>query len=275
MARDYYRILGVEKSASEADIKKAYRKLARELHPDVTGDDPRATERFKQCTEAYEILSDTQRRKSYDLFGTKDAPPPAGPGIPDLDTLLDSVFPNRKKKPKPEPGVDVDDVVRVSFHEAFSGCEKTLASKIKVTVPAGIEDGARLRLRGQGGKGDAGGPDGDRYVRVSVDDDAVFARAGLDVVVDLVVPLSTVLLGGAVDIPLPGTPDRAGGGTAKMTVPAATQGGQVFRLRGKGFVKLSGAARGDLLCTLQVKIPAVGAADVAAVANLLKKLENS
>ena len=274
VARDYYRILGVEKGASEADIKRAYRKLARELHPDVTGDDPRATERFKQCTEAYEVLSDPQRRRSYDLFGSKDAPPPGGPGLNfDLDALLDSVFPGRKKKPKPEPGVDVDDAVRVSFHEAYSGCEKVLRDKVKLTIPAGVEDGTRLRLRGKGGKGDGGGPDGDRYVRVSVDDDAVFARAGLDVVCDVKVPLSVVVLGGSVDVLLPGLPAGGGAPSVKMTIPAGTQGGQVFRLRGKGFVKLGSPARGDLLLTVQVKIPAVGDADREAVAAVLRKLE--
>lgn len=271
MARDYYRILGVEKGADIADVKRAYRKLARELHPDVTGDDPRATERFKQVTEAWEVLSDPQRRRSYDLFGTKDAPPPGGDGgFPNLDSLLDQVFPNRKKKPRPEAGVDVDDGVRVSFHEAFSGCEKVLAgSKLKVTVPAGIDDGTRLRLKGQGAKGESGGPDGDRYVRVTVDDDPNFRRDGLDVTVDVTVPLSTVLLGGVVDIPLCGV----GATSVKMTLPAATQGGQVFRLRGKGFVKLNGSVRGDLLATVQVKIPVVDEVDRSAVAALLGRLE--
>jgi curved DNA-binding protein len=271
VARDYYRILGVPKGADVSEVKRAYRKLARELHPDVTGDDPRATERFKQVTEAYEVLSDPQRRRSYDLFGTKDSPPPGGDGFSlDLDGILDQVFPNRKKKPRPEAGVDVDDGVRISFHEAFSGCEKVLAgSKIKVTIPAGVDDGTRLRLKGQGGKGEGGGPDGDRYVRVTVDDDPNFRRDGLDVLVDVTVALKTVLLGGVVDIPLCGV----GAGSVTMTLPAATQGGQVFRLRGKGFLKLNGTLRGDLLATVQVKIPVVDEADRSAVAALLHRLK--
>ncbi|MDP2344471.1 MAG: DnaJ C-terminal domain-containing protein [Deltaproteobacteria bacterium] len=274
MARDYYRILGVEKGASVGDIKRAYRKLARELHPDVTGDDGRATERFKQVTEAYEILSDPPRRRSYDLFGTRDSPPPTGPTFPnlDIDSVLDSIFPNRKKKPRPEAGVDVEDTLRVSFREAFSGCDKSVGpspkQQLKVTVPAGVESGTRLRLKGQGAKGAAGGPDGDRYVLVQVDDDPLFRRDGLDVCVDVVVPLSAVLLGGAVDIPLP----DVGGTSARMTVPAGTQGGQVFRLRGRGFAKMQGAARGDLLATLQVKIPAVQAGERTAVEDMLKRL---
>lgn len=269
MARDYYRILGVDKGASEGDIKRAYRKLARELHPDVTGDDGRATERFKQCTEAYEILSDPQRRRSYDLFGTRDQPPPTGPTFPnlDMDSLLDQIFPNRKKKARPEAGVDVEDTIHVSFREAFSGCDRSV-QKIKVTVPAGVDDGTRLRLKGQGAKGNAGGPDGDRYVLVHVDDDPLFRRDGLDVCVDVVVPLGTVLLGGVVDIPIP----DVAGSHARMTVPAGTQGGQVFRLRGRGFAKLQGGARGDLLATLQVKIPTVSTSDREAVEGVLKRL---
>jgi curved DNA-binding protein len=270
VARDYYRILGVARDADDAAIKRAYRKLARELHPDVTGDDPRATEHFKQVTEAYEVLSDRQRRKSYDMFGTKDAPPPGGEGFPplDFDGLIDQLFPNRKKKPKPEAGVDVDDSVRVSFDEAYSGCEKILRDKLKVTVPPGVADGTRLRLKGQGTKGEAGGPDGDRYVKVAVDDDARFARDGLDVLVDVVVPLRAALLGGAVLVPLPGV----GAQPVSMTIPAGTSGGQVFRLRGKGFLKLGGSVRGDLLCSAQIEVPAVPEAERAAVAALLDRL---
>ena len=270
VASDFYRILGVKKGASAADIKRAYRKLARELHPDVTGDAGRATERFKQCTEAYEILSDPKRRRSYDLFGTRDQPPPTGPAFPslDIDSLLDQLLPNRKKKARPAAGVDIEDSVTVTFREAFSGCDKTLG-KLKFTVPAGVDDGTRLRLKGQGTQGSSGGPNGDRYVLLRVQDDPKFRRDGHDVCVDVVVPLSTLLLGGFVNIAQPDLADS----TVRMTVPAGTQGGQVFRLRGRGFARQS--SRGDLLATLQVKIPLVAVADREAVKGFLMRLEDA
>jgi len=265
VARDYYQLLGVEKSASDGDIKKAYRKLARELHPDVTGDDPKATERFKQVTEAYETLSDPQRRKSYDLFGTKDRPPPGGPGIPlDLDSLLDQVFPNRKKKPRPQPGTDLEEELRITFVESYTGCTKPLES-MKVTVPAGVTDGTRLRLRGQGTKGEHGGKDGDLYVVITVLDDDQFRRDGADVFVDVAVPLRAALLGGVIDIPLPD-------GSARLTVPKGTQGGRVFRLRGKGFPTKSGTSRGDLLATARIVVPVVSDDATTDVEALLKRL---
>jgi curved DNA-binding protein len=272
VARDYYRTLGVERGADEAEIKRAYRKLARELHPDVTGDDPRATERFKAITEAYEVLSDPQRRRSYDLFGARDRPPPGGPGGPplDFDGVLDQLFPGRKKKKRPEPGTDAERSVRIGFVEAFTGVTRALDEHLKVVVPPGIDDGARLRLKGKGGKGAHGGPDGDLYVVVQVDPHPVFRRDDHHILVDVVVPLSTALLGGAVDIPVPDGETTS----VRMTVPAGTQGGQVFRLRGRGFARTAGAGpRGDLLATVQIRIPRIDDADRDDVAALLRRLE--
>jgi curved DNA-binding protein len=280
VARDHYRTLGVGRSATEADIKRAYRKLARELHPDVTGDDARATERFKAVTEAYEVLSDPQRRRSYDLFGTRDAPPPPGPGFPpiDLDSLLEQVFPGRKRKPRPEPGRDVERELTITLAESWGGVTRPLGESLKVVVPAGIDDGARLRLKGKGEPGNHGGPDGDLYVVVRVTDDARFRREGNDLLVDVVVPLSTALLGGTATIALPTAPGVEGTAVT-LTIPAATQGGQVFRLRGKGFPRATSAGaattttRGDLLVTLQVRVPRVGDADRGDVEALLRRLE--
>jgi DnaJ-class molecular chaperone len=265
VARDYYQVLGIERSAADGDVKRAYRKLARELHPDVTGDDPRATERFKEVTVAYETLSDPQRRRTYDLFGTKDSPPPAGPAFPmDLDGLLNQVFPNRKKKPRPQPGIDLEKRLQVTFVESYTGCTKHLGD-LKLVVPAGVTDGTRLRVRGKGGDGDHGGVAGDLYVVVDVEADKRFRRDGNDLYVDADVSLRAALLGGHVDITLP-----AGG--ARMTIPPRTSGGRVFRLRGKGFPNAKGTSRGDVMVTAIVTMPAVPDALRDEVSALLGKL---
>ena len=268
MARDYYRTLGVKKGASEAEIKRVYRRLARELHPDVTGDDKASTERFKEITEAYEVLSDTRRRRSYDLFGAPDDKGATGASI-DLDTVLDQLFPNRKKKAKPSPGVDYERTLRISLREAFVGCEKVIDEgrrrRIKVTVPAGVDDGTRLRLKGQGEGGEHGGPAGDLYVIIRVYEDARFRREGADLLTEVKVSLKSVLLGAKLDVPLPD-------GQVRMTIPAGTQGGQVFRLRQQGFARLAGGTRGDLLVTLQVEIPRTADKDRPLVEQLLEKI---
>jgi curved DNA-binding protein len=268
VARDYYRTLGVDRGATDAEIKRAYRKLARELHPDVTGDDPRATERFKAVTEAWEVLSDPSRRKSYDLFGTKDAPPPPGPTI-DLDSLLDQVFPGRKKKPRPEPGTDTERTIRITLPEAWTGATRALDGGLSVVVPAGIDDGARLRLKGKGTKGTHGAPDGDLYVVVRVEEHPRFARDGNELLLDVAVPLSAALLGGTVDVALPD-------GSVRVTIAAGTHGGQTLRLRGKGFAKVGApSSRGDALVTVQIRIPRVPDADRDVVAALLQRWQSA
>ncbi len=257
-------MLGVARSATDGDIKRAYRKLAREFHPDVTGDDPRATERFKEISVAYETLSDPQRRRQYDLFGSRDAPPPPGPGIHlDLDSLLDQVFPSRKKKPRPEPGVDVEKAATVSFVDAFIGCTITVDG-LSVVVPAGVVDGTRLRIKGHGGRGLDGGPDGDLYVVIRVAPDARFRREGDDVLMTISVPLRTSLLGGFAELTLPD-------GTARLRVPPTTHGGRIFRLRGKGWRRKNGE-RGDVMVTIHVEVPAVPEPLSADVDALLKRL---
>jgi curved DNA-binding protein len=273
VARNHYQTLGLRRDASEEDVKRAYRKLARELHPDVTGNDPQLTDRFKAITEAYEVLSDPERRRSYDLFGTRDAPPPSGPGRPaiDLDSMFEQLFPGRKKKPRPEPGTDVEKPLQITFLESWSGATRELDDTLKVVVPAGIDDGARLRLKGKGLPGSDGGPAGDLYVVVAVTPDPVFQRDGADVHVDVVVPLSVTLLGGVIDVPVPST---EAGSVVKMTLPPSTQGGQVFRLRNKGFPKSIGAAtRGSVLVTVQIRVPTVAEEDRADVEALLARLE--
>jgi molecular chaperone DnaJ len=319
VARDYYKVLGISRSASDVEIKRAYRRLARQLHPDVTGDDPRSTERFKEITHAYEVLSDSKRRRAYDMFGAPDgaggrAAPPDGFGIGDL---FEEIFGKSAKKPA-EPGVDVEHDVRVTFAEGFSGTERTVdvqlnrtcsvcAGKghpqdqppkpctdckgtgvkmgatlplrracptcdgrgkifvkvcsacggegtrvekdhLKVTIPPGVDTGTRLRLRGKGAAGKHGGPTGDLYVVVTVEPDERFERHGDDLVTDLRIGLKDALLGGKVDVALPD-------GAARMAIPPGTQGGQTFRIKGRGFKKLANGVPGDVLVTVQLRVP--------------------
>ena len=322
MARDYYEVLGVSRKADPREIKAAYRKLARQNHPDVTGDDPMATERFKEITEAYETLSDDKRRRAYDLFGH---PQDEGFSFPGFDKLgafaeLFSDFLGGPGDPTaPEPGVDVEVDLKLTFEEAFSGGSKVIEpflrrpcsecdgegapssaswtecadcegsgkrtklgpipvgrgcttchargkipsekcescrgagvrdekGKVRVKVPAGVADGTRLRLKERGSAGRNGGPAGDLYVRVEVQDHERFERDGQHLRTQVRVGLGTAMSGGEVEVPLPV-------GSAKMRVPAGTQGGQVFRLRGKGFQRPGADVAGDALVTVQVRIP--------------------
>lgn len=322
MARDYYEILGVSKRANEREIKAAYRRLARQYHPDVTGDDQRATERFKELTEAYEVLSDSRRRRTYDLFGHPKSDSVGfefGEGVQGFYDFVSEVFKGRETK-GPSPGVDVEVDLEVTLREAFEGTQKTVEAEIlrpcpdcegqgvpkdaktgpcpdckgtgkvaspgplpfrracarcdgkgqifevkckpcrgqgarkmkerlKVTVPAGVDTGSRLRLKGRGAAGGSGGPAGDLYVRVSVLGDERFEREGDDLWTQVRVPVSDALLGGSVDVPLPN-------GSARMSVPPGTQGGQVFRLKDKGFFALFGKGkRGALFVTVQLRVP--------------------
>jgi len=281
--RDHYQVLGVPKNADEKAIKQAYRKLARLYHPDVNGDDAEATARFREITEAYETLSDPKRRRSYDLFG---APEDRGAlddlGIESALSSLKSIF--QRDKPVARPGADVETDLTVSLREAYAGatrdvkivvdrpcatcagtgkvqedrCKacrgqgaKLTEDVLSVRVPAGVSDGARLRLRGRGPVGEHQGPPGDVYVLVKVSADARFDRDGDQLLVDAQVPASTALLGGTVQVELPDDT------RVTMTVPACTQGGTVFRVREKGFAPFGQRAstRGDALVTVHIALP--------------------
>jgi molecular chaperone DnaJ len=320
--RDYYQVLGVPRRASQREIKAAFRRLARKYHPDVTGEDTHATERFKEITEAYEVLSDDKRRRAYDLFGhpKDDSGPFDGfaEGVSSFTDLFGDLF-NSKDPSRPSPGIDVEIDLEVTFAEAFEGAQKVVearllrpcsecdgrgapkdvksgpcdecegsgkvaaagplpfkrtcprcegkgrlyprkckackgagmreqSERLNVTVPPGVDDGSRLRLKGRGAAGDNGGSAGDLYVRVTVTADERFERDGDDVHTQVRVPLSVALLGGHADVDTPT-------GGARLTIPAGTQGGQVFRLRDKGFTALGGKNRGDLYVTVQLSVP--------------------
>ncbi len=332
--RDPYEVLGVERDASEQQIKKAFRALARELHPDVNAHDPRAEEKFKEAAEAYEILSDSQRRATYDRYGHEGLRSggyaPDFEGFGSIGDLFEAFFGGagpfgaRGGRGGPSPGADVAASVDLDLIEAAEGarvevslevvercerchgngaepgtpieaCERCggngqlqavtrtplgqmvrtvvcdtchgdgrLAKQpcpecrgrgrragrrtVPVDVPAGIADGQRIRISGQGHAGDAGAPPGDLYVLVKVREDERFVREGADLITALDVPAPLAALGGTLQAPTLSA-------TTPVELRAGTQPGEIVTVRGQGMPTLQGGRRGDLKVVVNVVIP--------------------
>jgi curved DNA-binding protein len=267
MAKDYYKILGVERGASEAEIKKAFRKLAKQYHPDRNPDNPQAEARFKEINEAHEVLTDPKKRATYDRFGT--ATPGAG-GMPggqpftnvdfgDLSDLFGSIFGGRQTGTRTRapggfamPGRDLEQHVAITLNEAFTGTTRLITKgerTIRVNIPAGATDGTRVRLSGEGEPGAGGAEAGDLYLIVQVEPHPTFERKGDDLQVEVKVDLFDALLGGEVEIPTLGRP-------IKLRIPAGTQSGRKFRLGGKGMPKLRQPDQfGDLYARILIAVP--------------------
>jgi curved DNA-binding protein len=287
--KDYYGVLGVAKDASPEDIKKAYRKLARKHHPDVNPGDAEAEERFKEIAEAYHVLGDKERRAAYDkgpeqfaqefdlsdFFsqfsqgfgggGGMNANVRFGGGLGDIF----EVFGGQGRAPGgqqrwnvAQPGRDVELKLPLGFDEALHGVERTVRYEIrdpsgqtrtvstKVRVPAGVEDGKRIRVRGRGEPGQGGAPAGNLYLRVQVAPHRLFTRKGADLYVDLPVTVYEAGLGGTIRVP---TLD----GKTTIKLPAGTRNGQVIRLSGKGAPRpdSKGKSKGDLYVTVRIELP--------------------
>lgn len=336
---NYYDVLGVKKDATADEIKKAFRRLARKHHPDTGGDE----EKFKEINQAYEVLSDTEKRKKYDQYGQYFGGQGPGPGWPggaagppggfhvevgdlgDLGDLFGSVFSGRAggrvRGPQPRRGRDVIVDLGLSFEAAMTGssarvevdrvescgtcsgsgakpgtskstcpacggkgtvsdgqgmfafsraCSRcngtgtvieqpcttcrgsgTVRKRVPVTVnvPAGATDGGKLRFKGKGETGEAGGPAGDLYVVTRIEPHPYYSREGADVVMELPVSIAEAALGTEIRIP---TPD---GARVKLKVPAGTQHGKVFRFAGKGAPKLKGSGHGDLKVKTRIVVP--------------------
>jgi DnaJ-class molecular chaperone len=289
LAEDPYKILGVQKSASKDEIRKAYRRLAKELHPDVRPGDKPAEEKFKRATAAFNLLSDADKRAAYDR-GELDADgnlrgpfAGAGPGaaygqrpggaytyrqpgseagFEDLSDVFADLFGRdsgagrRARGAQRTKGEDIRYTLEVDFLEAAKGAEKTVTmadgKPLKLKIPAGIESGKALRLRGQGQPGLGGGPAGDALVEIRVRPHPVFERDGANIRMDLPVTLKEAVLGAKVPVP---TID----GPVTLTIPKNASSGATLRLAGKG---VGAGKRGDQLVRLKIVLPEGGDAEL-------------
>jgi molecular chaperone DnaJ len=251
--RDYYVVLGVEKSASEAEIKRAFREIARKYHPDVSKD-PASGETFREANEAYTVLSDKDARSRYDRWG--HAGDDSGGGfsavVETAQEMINDVLRRRRNKQR---GKDLRYTLEVTFDEAAFGTTKTIqltdgATKRELTIaiPAGTKDGFIKQVKGEGERGPGGS--GDLHISVRVAEHAAWTRDGWDVRSEHAITFSEAALGAVVDIP---TLD----GPIQMRVPPGTQPGRVFRIRNRGIPQASGktAPRGDHLVRIQVDVP--------------------
>ena len=284
--KDYYKILGVEKNATKDDIKKVYRKLAKKYHPDKNPGDKASEEKFKEVTEANEVLSDPEKRKKYDQLGSnwkqyQNAGPdanygyrnyqPGGQGdgthvsgnfdelfgnVGGFSDFFESFFggsPNQSKQSRPRKGNDHEASLSISLEEAHTGTEKEFildSKKIRLKITPGIEHGKRLRLKHQGSPGAAGGEKGDLYINIKIDDHTQFVRKGNDLHCNLDVDLYTAVLGGKKNL------TTLDGKTINVNIPQGTDSGSTLRIKGMG-MHYSGDtnSRGDLFVNVNVKIP--------------------
>lgn len=271
MAADPYTVLGVKKDASQDDIQKAYRRLAKRLHPDLNPGNKQAEEQFKEVSTAYDLLGDARKRERFDR-GEIDAsglerprhryyrdyseanPYTSDAGYDDLagaDDILSQIFGQGGRGNMRMRGSDVSYRLSLDFLDAINGGKQHITlpdgSALDVNIPPGTPDGQVLRLRGKGRPGINGGPAGDALVEVEVRPHPIFTRKGNDIHVELPISLSEAVLGGKIEVPTPS-------GLVTMTVPKWTNTGAVLRLKGRGVPRPNGIG-GDELVTLKVKLP--------------------
>lgn len=327
MAKDYYQLLGVHKNATDAELKKAYRRLAHEFHPDKNPGNKEAEEKFKEINEAYEVLSDAQKRAYFDQYGTAPGaqqgtgPGFGGAGMGDIfGDIFEEFFGGGRGRSRATAGDDLRFNLKISFEDSAFGtttkirvprwercpdCDGTGAKTkdgvatctvchgagqirmqqgffsvsrtcsrcngegrvitdpcttckgrkrmerertLSVKIPGGVETGNTIRLTGEGELGAYGGPPGDLYVFLAVEDHPLFTREGQDIVCAVPISFTQAALGTEIDVPTLN-------GSSKIKIPAGTQPGQVFKLRGKGFPHLRGSGSGDQLCRIMVEVP--------------------
>jgi curved DNA-binding protein len=275
--KDYYQILGVSKNATDDEIKKAYRKLARKLHPDLNPNDKEAHKKFQEINEANEVLSDPEKRKKYDQYGKdwqhaeqferargsqrqqRGAYSESFSGDfdqGDFSEFFNSMFGGmgggRSRREARFRGEDFHATLQINLTDVYKTHQQVLTvngKSIRITIPAGVEEGQRIKIRGHGGPGINGGPAGDLYIEFHVINNTKFRREGNDLYSTVDIDLYTAVLGGEIIV-------DTFEGKAKLTIKAETQNGTKIRLKGKGFpVYKKDDAFGDLIITLNVKIP--------------------
>ncbi|WP_045219047.1 DnaJ C-terminal domain-containing protein [Desulfonatronum thioautotrophicum] len=291
--KDYYQLLGVSKTASQDELSKAFKKMARKYHPDLNPDNAEAEKKFKEVNEAYEVLKDPEKRKLYDSLGPNwqhgqnFQPPPGfgsrtsgGPqfegGFGDFSDFFETIFGGQFRgeqnfqgdpfgggfRPRQTRGRDVEVGMELPLEDAFSGGSRTISfqeqvvgpdgmprmetKSLQVNIPAGIKNGSRIRLAGQGSPGMRGGPSGDLYLKIKIAPHPKFKLEGNSVVYDLPLAPWEAVLGAKVRVPTLA-------GAVEMTIPAGTGSGQKLRLRGKGLGK--GADQGDQLIRVMIAVP--------------------
>ena len=282
---DYYKVLGIDKKASEKEVKKAYRKLARKYHPDLNPDDKEAQRKFQQVNEAHEVLSDPEKRKKYDKYGKDWQHAEAfeqaeqqqrqqqggfggqrtyggGSGFEgfsegEFSDFFESMFGRQAGgrggyRRAAFRGQDYEASLQLRLSEVYKTHKRTLTidgKNIRITIPAGVEHGQTIKIKGYGGPGINGGPKGDLYITFQIDNDTGFRRDGQHLYKTIELDLYTAVLGGEITVD---TMD----GKVKLKVPPETQNGTQVKLKGKGFpVYKKKGQFGDLFLTYEVKIP--------------------
>ncbi len=285
MAEDHYATLGVGSSASTEEIQKAYRELARKYHPDLNPDDAQAKKKFQQVQNAFDVLNDSKKREMYDRYGSAyesmgagGPGPQAWPGggggagfgvniedlfggggqsggFADLFKNLGQRGKRQSRRAAPQRGSNIEHQLTVPFTTAVLGGEAQIAVQrhdgqvetIQIKIPAGIEDGKKIRLRGQGNPSVDGGPTGDLLIKIATSSHPYFRRVGKRLDVRVPITLAEALSGAKIDVPTPH-------GTISLTVPAGASSGSRLRVKGHGVKKKDGTA-GDLFAELQVVLP--------------------
>lgn len=275
MAKDYYKILGVAKNADEKEIKKAFRKLAKQYHPDTNPGNAAAEAKFKEINEAYEVLSDADKRSQYDRFGPdfqrySGVGGTGGPGgytqtvdfgggDVNLEDILKNLFGGLggmggrgASARTAQRGEDIEQPVTISLREAYEGTSRIITKgdrRIKADIPAGVTDGMKVRLAGEGQSSVFGGAAGDLLLVVQIEPDPQFERVGNDLYTDIKVDMFTAMLGGQIEVPTLA-------GRVRLNIPAGSQSGQKFRLTGKGMPIIKQKnTNGDLYARVLITVP--------------------